>query len=1527
MQKLKKPVSVLLSLVMIISLFTIVPITANAADGVPYISRWWDNDMLYEEPRTRTDCKKLTEYEQDSNHTLTTGWYVADDNVLFGRLTINGDVHIIVPDGVTMQCTKGIIVNYSQNTLNIYGQQNDTGTLVVTNSSNDDAAIGSYEDTSCGTINIFGGNVSAHPSDDAPGIGCGKNGKSGTVNIYGGKVNARGSAYGAGIGAGDSCRSSGTVYIYGGEVTATGGKRGAGIGGGNHSDGCDVVILGGTVTATGGEWGAGIGGGNKALGGTVVIGCDANVTAKGGFGGAGVGGGDGACVLPYHYVEHGLRFKMMDESKLTAIGGDEAAGIGGGNQEDSVRGYIEITGGTIEAIGGTNYGAGIGGGDQQGFYTEMSGGFNQPHGYQVNITGGFITARGGKRAAGIGGGDKGNGSLLNIIGGDITAYGGEDAAGIGGGSGGSGGSITIADNPVITAYGNTNSPGIGCGNGGNGGSFVMESGKVTAIGGDYAAGIGGSNSTTDFGNITINSDDGNVATTVKAQGGKHGAGIGGGEKTTTGTVTINGADDVTASGGLGGAGIGKGSGTTADNINVTINGGIVNATGGEGLFDKGKSISVNCAPAIGGNSFSGTINLNGGNIDATGARDKHISESNPNIVDYNYVYGTVIGSNSSSPRTGTVNIKAGAVIDTHIKRENNTYSYHYYANAINFNDTEEGSSCVQYDDALAAAADRVKACGWKADKIHIAPCLHGDYRYTKKDSEHHNAICLYCNNTVEEPHDDVLTSWTWGADNTTATAHFTCAKCGNTVSVVANVKSNWGDVFRYVATAKHNGKDYSATRIVNADDQVVDEGVLIIWKNSDGTIIWSDIVPLGTEPTCMVSPRKPGADSACYSFCGWSDDGVNYFNESLPAAQTETTYTPIYKYMEQTRPYIDVSGEYVPGKEVHYLINGKYYEVNEDSGVGVQRDSVDVSDFEFELLSNDTYRINKYTGTTDDMVELIIPKTYKGKPVTVVGDDSPDKLFPPETIPQQPFTLVLNENIKRIGTNAFWGVKVSTVTGDTSSLNEIGQSAFSWVNSTNNYAFDIKLDYPGLITLGTDAFSNTILTLRIKHATTFSDKFYSKQHEFVFTDAHDVTPNWQWEDDYTGAWLTLACSDTRCSYQETFTADVTSKSTEGKITYTATAEAMDEIYTDTREITTYVVTWLDEDGTELETDESVPYGSTPEYSGETPEKDECTFIGWSDGETTFAPTELPAVTENVTYKAVYTFDNSVGARVVGHSISLDGDIAVNFYMELSDNVLAHKDTAYMHFTIPVGNGTTEQSILVKDATKKESGGKAYYVFKCRVAAKEMTSEIQAQLIDGSEAGTEYTYSVKEYADYLINNESNNATYARAVPLVKKMLNYGAYAQIYFDKNPTNLANKDLPEEDKALGDVTITPPETSFDLPDGVTFEGATLSLKSETSLSLYFKSDTKLAFSAKGKTVDRAASGGYQIARIRDISANELSNNVALTVTAGEASGSASYSPMNYFYKVLNGSSDDENLKNALKALYVYAQEAKKYF
>ena len=291
-------------------------------------------------------------------------------------------------------------------------------------------------------------------------------------------------------------------------------------------------------------------------------------------------------------------------------------------------------------------------------------------------------------------------------------------------------------------------------------------------------------------------------------------------------------------------------------------------------------------------------------------------------------------------------------------------------------------------------------------------------------------------------------------------------------------------------------------------------------------------------------------------------------------------------------------------------------------------------------------------------------------------------------------------------------------------------------------------------------------------------------------------------------------------------------------------------------------------------------------------------------------------------QTVYT--DGVGAELYGYTLSLDGDIGINFYMELSDAV-AKSSTAKMHFTIPKNGDPDTKDIKVSEATQVEMGGKTYYVFKCQVAAKEMTSDITAQIIDGDKHGELYTYSVKKYADYLIAHAEENVEWAKAVPLVKALLNYGTYTQIYFDKNPGKLANVGLTEVEKALGEVTVN--VSDYDdsgLPAGVTFDGATLSLKSETTLSLFFKSDSTLTFSCDGYKVETVKNGEYQVARIRGIKSAHIGDMLKLKVNGIEA---VTYSPLNYIKEALNGGTDDVNLQNAVKALYLYWDAAQAYF
>ena len=329
----------------------------------------------------------------------------------------------------------------------------------------------------------------------------------------------------------------------------------------------------------------------------------------------------------------------------------------------------------------------------------------------------------------------------------------------------------------------------------------------------------------------------------------------------------------------------------------------------------------------------------------------------------------------------------------------------------------------------------------------------------------------------------------------------------------------------------------------------------------------------------------------------------------------------------------------------------------------------------------------------------------------------------------------------------------------------------------------------------------------------------------------------------------------------------------------------------------------------------------------------CT--GWYNGDTLYssdAALSYQSISEDMTLTAKFApvpaFDDGVGERLAGYTLSLDGDIGVNFYMELAPEI-AQSETAVMHFTIPNGNKTNEIDVPVSEATV--SG--RYHIFKCNVAAKEMTSVIKAQIIDGETTGTEYTYSVKKYADYLLTNADPEGTeleqaYAEASDLVVAMLNYGANAQLYFtpDTDPDDLANSGCETDLSGVTAQTINKSTYTNELNDVAEFSGATLSLKTQTTLSLYFTSDVDLTFNCAHE-FEVEKKSGYQIIRIRNIHAKNLMDDFTVTVTAGENTGSVTYSPMNYCYNVLSDETQPEALQNACRALYLYAKAADVYF
>lgn len=179
----------------------------------------------------------------------------------YAGITCLGDATIILKDG-SANTVKGFDVKYpgisvpAGKTLIIQGS---TGSLnASSNAASSDvvsgAGIGGHSSTSCGNIEIQGGNITATCTGKwGAGIGGGGYSSSvacGYITISGGTVTANGGGYAAGIGSGTD-GDCGAITITSG-VTSVTAKRGANssydcIGRGNGSSTCASVTIGGVV--------------------------------------------------------------------------------------------------------------------------------------------------------------------------------------------------------------------------------------------------------------------------------------------------------------------------------------------------------------------------------------------------------------------------------------------------------------------------------------------------------------------------------------------------------------------------------------------------------------------------------------------------------------------------------------------------------------------------------------------------------------------------------------------------------------------------------------------------------------------------------------------------------------------------------------------------------------------------------------------------------------------------------------------------------------------------------------------------------------------------------------------------------------------------------------------------------------------------------------------------------------------------------------------------------------------------------
>ena len=306
---------------------------------------------------------------------------------------------------------------------------------------------------------------------------------------------------------------------------------------------------------------------------------------------------------------------------------------------------------------------------------------------------------------------------------------------------------------------------------------------------------------------------------------------------------------------------------------------------------------------------------------------------------------------------------------------------------------------------------------------------------------------------------------------------------------------------------------------------------------------------------------------------------------------------------------------------------------------------------------------------------------------------------------------------------------------------------------------------------------------------------------------------------------------------------------------------------------------------------------------------------YSNGYITMGYSDMPARNNQAT-KTIRVVDFLSKVECLAHSVSVDSQISVSFYIFIPQNIVSD-NSAYMNFTI---NGK-KYSYPVSDAPVSNINGKSAYAFSVPIAAAEMTDIVSGYLSYQGERSSEFAYSVRTYADYIL---SNSEEYPELIPIIKSMLSYGAAAQNYFKHNTDTLANSGISDDFKQLPNDKLASYKPHIaDKDSTLNFSGQSLSLHDTVSARLYFSGRTLTQddlIDVSGIDPNSVSvTDGYVL--IKGISAGEFDKQFSITVGNITISNYSAYS---YIAGALESS--EETLVKICEALYSYNESVKEY-
>ncbi|MBQ8249812.1 MAG: S8 family serine peptidase [Clostridia bacterium] len=194
------------------------------------------------------------------------------------------------------------------------------------------------------------------------------------------------------------------------------------------------------------------------------------------------------------------------------------------------------------------------------------------------------------------------------------------------------------------------------------------------------------------------------------------------------------------------------------------------------------------------------------------------------------------------------------------------------------------------------------------------------------------------------------------------------------------------------------------------------------------------------------------------------------------------------------------------------------------------------------------------------------------------------------------------------------------------------------------------------------------------------------------------------------------------------------------------------------------------------------------------------------------------------YTAVTPFELSGVTMTLGSSLSLDFAVnTANFTG--TDN--------YAKMTIVYADGGESYTVTVPQSEWTQFSGTIYTAKFTGMAAKQMNDVVTVVFYNakGQALTIAKSDSIETYSIRMLNGNAASNKKLRTVYV--DMLNYGAAAQVQFDYDETNLANRNLTEAHQAWATASVA---TTDNRVKGTGYAGSTLTLSGEIQLDLVFK-------------------------------------------------------------------------------------------